>query len=217
MSIDGDFDLDGLSGPYQPQGDAPLTPEEKDQIDRINSQSGKISDDLSSDKPIPAHLSAGNATESKSYNLAYEVLNIGLQAERRYNDQLQKHAGEAKGIQGTIENLIDLSGKFAVHMDGDNEKALSDDIHAMCQELKENGIEILQGDEGKMSRDRMAEVKAHISSHTDRLKTDLQKKFTTEIQVKINELHSILDCLKTIEKYASRLNETCVRNQRAGG
>lgn len=215
--IEGDF-LDGvygLSDDFSPK-DPSLTPEEQDLIGRVNDQAGKVPDEeLSSDHPIPAHLSTGEPTERKASNLALEILHVGLRVEKQKNQELQKHASEAAEIQKTIEKLIDLSGNFAVHMEGNEETVLSEEIQSMCQDLKEKGIEVLQGDNGKMSRDRMAEVKAHISSHTDRLKTDLQKKFTTEIQVKINELQSILDCLKTIEKYSSRLNSTIISNQKA--
>lgn len=147
-------------------------------------------------------------------NLGQSILNLGLTVEETYNERLLQDAHDAREIQKTIEQLIDLSTQFAVHADGDGEKAVSDKIQEMCNALKQSGIEILQSGEKKISKERMAEIKANISSHTERLKTDLQIKFTTEIQVKINELHSILECMKTIEKYMSRLHSTIVSNQK---
>jgi ElaB/YqjD/DUF883 family membrane-anchored ribosome-binding protein len=209
-----EIDLERLSVAFAQNRETPLTPEEKDLLGRVKLQTPNLITDLSSYKPILSHSSTGDSTETKTHNVTFAMLQYGILIEQSFNADLQKHASEASEIQQTIEKLIDVSGKLAVHMEGDGERVLSDEIQSLCQDLKDKGIEVLQGKEGKVSRDRMAEIKAHISSHTDRLKTDLQKKFTTEIQVKINELHSILDCLKTMEKYASRLNSTIVSNQR---
>lgn len=204
-----------------------LSPEEKELIERMQT----VAKDLAScdlgplERKLNAALSQPESESEKKTaaaaktafpNIAYEMIRIGLRVEARSNKELDRHAKEAGEIQKTIEKLIDLSGHFSEKAKGSSEKELSEKITALCSQLKEQGIEIFSGDLKKLKEEQIVEIKAKIGAHTDRLKTDLQIKFTTEIQVKINELHSILDCLKTIEKYASRLNETIIANQRGG-
>ena len=175
--------------------------------------------------PSRVQAPIGDSTETKTSqaaasifppNVAYDMLKLGLQMEKSHTKSLHHEADKVADIQKTMEQLINLSGEFAVHAKGDDEKVLSDEILSMCQHLQEKGIEILQGNEGKISRERMAELKAHISARIDHLKTEVQGIVTTKMQPMINQLHSILECLKTIEKYANRLNSTIIANQRGG-
>lgn len=149
-------------------------------------------------------------------NVAMTMLQVGLRVENQHNKTLERHAAEAQEIQKTIEQLIDLSNMFGEKARGNKETELSEKIQKLSSDLEKKGIDLFKEDPKKLKEEQIIELKAKIGAHTDRLKTDLQIKFTTEIQVKINELQSILDCLKTIEKYASRLNETIIANQRGG-
>lgn len=147
-------------------------------------------------------------------NLAAGIFDLALAKEQHYQNELEGHAEVARNIQATMSQLIDLSGKFALYTGDEKMVEISAEVKQLCKDLKEKGIEILQGEENKVNRDRLAELKALISSHIRRLETDLKIEFSTKIQVKINELNSLLECLKTIEKYSSRLNSTIVSNQK---
>ena len=145
-------------------------------------------------------------------NLAWSVLQVGLKTERRIEDELNHHADQARKMQEKIGDLLELSNQFSAIAGDKKEIEITDKIKTLSEGLKGKGIELLQCNEKKISRERYTELKALIGSQIDNLKTELQKKFTTEIQVKINELNSILDCLKTLEKYSSRLHQTIIAN-----
>jgi len=150
------------------------------------------------------------ATETKpawKENLGYLMLKIGLEVERVKTRQIHAHLDEANQIQKKLGKLIDLNSKMTLYADNEDKKKLGDDVFKLNEELKAEGIDILGGLKAGdlISSERLAEIKGNISNHTDSLKTELQTLFTTKIQVKIQEIQSILECLKTVEKYWNRL------------
>jgi hypothetical protein len=153
--------------------------------------------------PVATRVAEGAITLSKS-NLMLNFILVGMAKERLYQSDLKKHANEAAKINATMKMLIDLNARLIV---SDHDTNLTDEIRASFDELKKNGIELLHDGEMKISPERMAEIKTALGSHSDRLKMELQNLFTTKIQVKISEINSLLDILKTTEKTWSRLLE----------
>lgn len=230
-SIEGidDVELNNLtSALFTTPKDEPISEEEKNRLKRIKEAAAPIIAELPFNnlKSIEnVQIAEETATIQKTNevskpirqilpNIGLKMLQAGLKVEKFKSGEIVKNINEVSDIQKTIDQLIDLSGKFAIHADTEDEKKISPEIRSLCDSLKEKGIDILPENEIKVTRERIVELKAQVSAHTDRLKTDLQKKFTTEIQVKIQEIQSILECLKTIEKYVDRLHSNII--QRSG-
>lgn len=179
MEIEG-VDLTELPGSIfiEPK-DAKPSIEEKDLLDRVKSASAPCIG-----------------------NLGYLAVSLAQKVERFMNAKINNFIQESSKIQKTIDQLVDLNGKLSIHNDNENEKTITDEIRELCKSLKENGIDILSEKETKLTRERLAEIKANVSAHTDRLKTDLQILFTTKIQVSIQEIQSVLDSAKRTEEYS---------------
>jgi hypothetical protein len=150
------------------------------------------------------------AAEKFSGNLAWETLCVCLNKDRFYHMKLQKHTDEATDIQDSIRKLIELSSQLPI---SEKDVVLSDDILARFNDLQKSNINILQSGEKKISPARMADIKGQIGCHNDRLKTELQKKFTTQIQVTISEMNSVLESARMIIKFYDRLMGTITNNQ----
>jgi hypothetical protein len=146
-------------------------------------------------------------------SLAYSMLSLGLQVEQRYLTEIDQDVRAASDIQKQIEACINLNGKLTIPADKE-ELPITDEIRALSDDLKAQGLELLQPNETKINRERLSELKATLGARIDLLKTQLQKLFTTKIQVKINELHSLMECMKTVEKYSNRLFSTIIGNFR---
>jgi hypothetical protein len=171
-------------------------------------------DDLPSASAAASTLTIHTTTiaiKTLSTNLAWEILCLGLKKERQYQIQLHRYADEGADLQSLIRKLIDFNSKLTIQ---DKPSVLSDEAIALAQEIEKSGIKLLEKGEKKVSPERMAAIKAEIGSHSDRLKTELQNKFTTKIQVTINEVNSLMETLRMSMKYNDRLMEIIIGNQR---
>ncbi len=156
---------------------SPLSAGEKDQLDRIQSAAKTINRN-----PVKMMIEAA-LTYDKAQN-------------KKINDNITK----ATDFRNSIDLLVDLNGKLSLYSDNENEKAITPEIREIFQKLKAKGMDILPEKETKLSRERLAEIKATISAHTERVKTDLQVLMATEIQVDIQVLQTVLDCAKKSEE-----------------
>ncbi len=171
--------------------DTPLSAEEKDQLDRV--------------KKVAA----------TNINLGLTAINLGTKFEAYRRKEINNHIQDASELQKTIQLLVDLNGKLSLHKDNENEKPITPEIREICDQLKAKKIDVLSEKETTLTKERLAEIKANVSSHTDRLKTDLQILFTAKLQVCIQELQTILDTLKRIEE--SSRSTRIIANMKAGG
>lgn len=222
-----DIELDGFSKtPFIRQNEAtPLTEEEKMFYNRVKAASTAIPDLVQTfQNPIKASLPEETETLLKTNsvaspircrNLGLTACQLGAKVEKNMSSKILNYIQEASDLQKKIDLLVDLNGKLAIHGDNENEKLITPEIRGICKELKEKGIDLLPEKEQKISRERLAEIKANISAQTDRLKTGLQILFTTKIQVGIQEVQSLLDCMKMIEKYSR--STPIIHNMKAGG
>ena len=96
---------------------------------------------------------------------------------------------------------------------GDKEElTISDELRELSRALKEKGIQTFSEDKKVLSREEIAEIKTNISMQIDQLKTEMQVIFSSMIQPKISEMNSLLETLKMIEKYQTKLLDTIIAN-----
>ncbi len=145
-------------------------------------------------------------------NPAYEILKVGILTEKNYHEKIQKGVQQANDLQNKMELLINLSGKLSVDPKETKGLSLPKDIRPLIDDLKKQGISLFNDGEEYVSLERLAEVKSQINSHVEQAKTKLQTLFTTQIQVNINEISSIMECLKTILKSWERLISSIINH-----
>ena len=130
-----------------------------------------------------------HGTSILSTNVGWQILELGLKREKDYQVKLITSTNKASSIQQTMQKLIELNGLLST---SEKDVVLSDQALAICKDLEENAkITLLKSGEKKVSPARMGELKVQIGAHNDRLKTELQTIFSTEIQVLINEINSL--------------------------
>jgi hypothetical protein len=144
-----------------------------------------------------------------SPSLAWECLKAGLAKEKVSNDQLSNHIKQADSYQKTIDLLLELSSEFTALPDNASHE-LSEKTLATLNQLKEKGIDIWRGEGTTITKEKMVEVKSLITSFIDKNRTDLQTLFTTKIQVLIQNISSITEVLKNINREDAALKRTIV-------
>jgi hypothetical protein len=171
---------------------------------RIPDQRNAVNPEDLSETDQKTHL---HVTQTLAINIGWQIVKIGLDKEKIYYNKLNRCTNTASEMQQTIQKLIELNGQLPI---SEKDVGLSDQALALCKDLEKANIILLQPGEKKISPTRMAELKAQVGAHNDRLKTELQTLFTTKIQVMINELNSLLESLKTIQKTLDRLIENII-------
>ena len=120
-------------------------------------------------------------------NIGFQVLQLGLKRAGVYVKEITGHANEAKEIQALLKKNIDRA-------------------------LREKGIQTFSEDKKVLSREEIAEIKTNIGMQIDQLKTEMQVIFSSHIQPKISEMNSLLETLKMIEKYQTKLLDAIIAN-----
>ena len=125
--------------------------------------------------------------------------------------EITGHANEAKEIQALLKKNIDLNSKLSVIGDKE-EMTISTELRDLSRALREKGIQTFSEDKKVLSREEIAEIKTNIGMQIDQLKTEMQVIFSSHIQPKISEMNSLLETLKMIEKYQTKLLDAIIAN-----
>ena len=129
-------------------------------------------------------------------NLAWEAIKAGLNKEQITNTQLNIHIGEAQKHQKDIDLLLDFSAELTGHKEDAGE--LSQKAKDLLEELKGRGIDLFKGEDKMINKEKLAALKDLSNSQVDKLRSNLQMLFTTQIQPKIQAVGSIMEALKDI-------------------
>lgn len=166
----------------------------------------ECADDLAVHKEHLEEIATGECNRSimaEYPNLAFETLKLALAKEKVVNDKINGHIAEAKKMQDSIKDLLDLTAEINVLKDGGK---LSPKAKEILAKLKEQGIDVWKGGD-ELSKEQVSELKSLTSSQTDSLRSNLQILFTTKIQTLIQEIGTIMDILKDIVRQDSKLKE----------
>ena len=144
-------------------------------------------------------------------NIGFQVLQLGLKRAGVYVKEITGHANEAKEIQALLKKNIDLNSKLSVIGDKE-EMTISTELRDLSRALREKGIQTFSEDKKVLSREEIAEIKTNIGMQIDQLKTEMQVIFSSHIQPKISEMNSLLETLKMIEKYQTKLLDAIIAN-----
>lgn len=142
-------------------------------------------------------------------NLAWEAVVAGLMKEQQTNDKLKEHIDEAQKHQKDIDLLLDLSAELSALKD--DQKEMPEKLKDLLGQLKERGIDLWKHENGEISKERISDLKSLSSAQVDKLRSNLQILFTTKIQVLVQSIAAILECVKDAIRNYSRLISTANR------
>ena len=158
-----------------------------------------------------------NSAGRKRVNLCYELLHkAGIPKIKEQENQLKELSKEVEKINHQREALLDIKKGLAKGFDKDKKKyVLSDEMIAKIDRLKENGLSLIDLEEGQkeLTVEQHAELKEQVSNHMSKLQTDQQMIFTTKINPLLTERNIVLEILKTCVRIYSRLIESILANK----
>lgn len=135
-------------------------------------------------------------------NLAWEAIKAGLAKEQMTNNQLNQHIKEAEQHQKDIDLLLDFSAELTGHKE---DEEMTEKMKTLLKGLKDRGIDLWKGEESKLSKEKISELKSLASSQVDKLRSNLQIIFTTKIQVLIQSISAIMEILKDVIRNNNKL------------
>ncbi len=121
-----------------------------------------------------AAAKAGIGEKKRMPDFALAIIKIALAREEYGTQKLKALSGQVKEQLGNIDLLLDLSSELTALPDKDSHE-ITDKMKGLIGKLEVQKIQIWVGD-GKISKEKLSEMKAQISSQIDKLRTALQTK-----------------------------------------
>jgi hypothetical protein len=116
---------------------------------------------------------------------------------------LNGHIKKAEEHQKDIDLLLDFSSELTAMKE--DQKEMSEKLKTILGQLKERGIDLWKSEDQTLSKEKISELKSLSSAQVDKLRSNLQILFTTKIQVLVQAIGAILECVKDIIRNNSRL------------
>jgi hypothetical protein len=136
-------------------------------------------------------------------NLALAVMQTALKKEEADNIELQGHIATAQKLNKDVEKLIELTKRV-----NGKETDIFDSKHPeIAPLLQELNIELKEGT-------TVGKAKAHFDSLSTQKRSDLSTLMTTKIQVKTQQMQSIIDIVRDIQRKQDRLAELIQANMK---
>lgn len=147
----------------------------------------------------------------KSPNVGWEMLKVGLLKLNEMDGDLNVATDSIEEIQDKLEHLLHLNRSLVKLPSDQKSHVITDAIRKDLDVLKKMGIELLSDDAKEISSEKLTSLKAEIDSLKTKFQSDVQTKFM-RIQTKTQAYNSLIDSLKIIERYMSRLVSTITNN-----
>ena len=150
-----------------------------------------------------AASNAGVGTQKRMPDFALAVIKVAMAREAFGSQKLKTLAAQVREQLGDIDVLLDLSTELTSLPDQDSHY-VSDKMRNLIGKLEVHKIQVWKGD-GKLSKEKLSEMKAQIASQIDKLRTSLQTTISTEIQPEANNLQSIMNIVQQIVQSDARM------------
>jgi len=150
-----------------------------------------------------AASNSGVVTPKRWPDFAIGVIKVAAAREAFGIEKLRALSAQVKEQLGDIDLLLDLSGELTALSDKDSHP-VSEKMKNLIGKLEVHKIQIWKGGD-QISKEKLAELKAQISSQMDKLRTALQTKISTEIQPETNNLQSIINIVQQVIQSDARL------------
>jgi hypothetical protein len=160
--------------------------------------------------PPLSGLAVGNAAadagvgEPKRWpDFALGVIKIAVAREAVGSEKLKALSAQVKEQLGDIDLLLEFSSELTALPDKDSHN-VTDKMRSLIAKLEIHKIQVWKSGE-KISKEKLGELKAQISSQIDKLRTAMQTKISTEIQPEANNLQSIMNIVQQVIQSDARL------------
>ncbi len=150
-----------------------------------------------------AAANAGMVKPARMPDFAFAVIKVAAAREAFGSDKLKALSAQVKEQLGDIDLLLELNSELTALPDKDSHD-LSPKMKNLVGKLEIHKIQIWKGGD-KISKEKLSEFKAQISSQIDKLRTALQTKISTEIQPEANNLQAIMNIVQQIIQSDARL------------
>ena len=134
-------------------------------------------------------------------NPAWEAVKLGLGVEDAQNQKIQNAIVKIEQSQKEISLLLDLSKELKKY----NGKELSETAKKILNELKQNGIDLLQDEKTRFTKDEVKNLESLIGPQIEQRKSGIHIGFTTKIQPLLQNIATIMEILKNILRNQERL------------
>jgi len=139
-------------------------------------------------------------------NFAFASVQVAVLREHHGNQKLKALSTGVKHELRVIDLLLNLNSEL-ISLSDKAPVEFNDKIKDILAYLEKENIHIAKGLSGKITKDQFAEMKSHISSQVDKLRTKLQTTISTEIQPEANNLNSIMNIVLQIIQMDGRLKK----------
>lgn len=146
------------------------------------------------------------APQTIQESLAWVALRAGLAKEAAGTNKLHALTGDVKMRLKQTDALLDLHAELIALPEKDSHD-ISDKVQGMMKDLKAHGIDVWPNGGNKISKDKLNEVKSHISSQIDKLQAASRTTMTTEIQPEIHAIQTIMSMTQQMIQSDARLKK----------
>ncbi len=152
-------------------------------------------------KPLTAE------TAIRKINIAWEILQLGLQLEQRIFQNLHEINNELTRLQERPKAILALQQKFI----NKKELVINEEVKADLAHLK--GLDIDLGLDGveKVSAEKLESIKTVLDGYKSQAQSDTQKQLMN-YQQRMQELGSMQDSMKIVIKHQTNLIATISQN-----
>ncbi len=146
-------------------------------------------------------------TAIRKINVAWEILQLGLQLEQRIFKNLEEINDELTRLQEKPKAILALQQKFI----NKKEIVINEEIRADLAKLKDLGVDLgLDGVE-KIPADKLESLKTVLDGHKSQAQSDTQKQLMNYQHI-VQQLGSMHDSMKIVIKHQSNLIATITQN-----
>lgn len=133
-------------------------------------------------------------------NLAWESVMLGLARENHLNRKLNEHVDAIQEMQNNISLLLNLSTEIS-GLKEEEEAKLPEKAQQILEQLEARGIKLRK--EGQT----IEELKRQGSSRESGLRSEIEIRFTTQVQRAMGQIQAIIEILQHIIRSNEKLEE----------
>ncbi|MBI5272846.1 MAG: hypothetical protein HY861_02550 [Chlamydiia bacterium] len=147
-------------------------------------------------------------------NIPLAAVQLGLAKEQMETRKIQELSKAVKQDLAVSNLLLTLSSSLTALPSDKSSHAITDKIRSSVIELEKHGISLpISSDTKTITKEQLTEIKASISEHNSRLRSQIQSTVSTEIQPTLTRLQSMMNTLSEILRATRRESDTFIKNQ----
>jgi hypothetical protein len=135
-----------------------------------------------------------------------KTIDAVLKRETAGQEKIQTFTTEIKKTLAKVDSLLDLHAELIALPEQDSHQ-LSEKVNQMIGDLKENGIELWPNGAKTITKDKLSELKSHISSQIQKCQMKVETILKNDIGVEMQWIQTILNSLQQMIQSDTRLKK----------